>query len=263
MFVAYENIVHGEIRKMIKELNRSGLLKKRIMLIPKMTKNQLATAFIQGIQQCYDDGNLDYVSDEIYDYYLSIVRPDKKQPQEPQPEVAEPPQKPEKPKGRGKRAPSPTKKASSLSENAKVAATKKKRGRPKKKSAVKKTKPVTKKTRGRKKVTKKATIVKKKSATPRVKRGPGRPRKHPKVKKPASQSIKRSAETTGHTRAGVYARIVQDKKPRTKQEIVAEMAKLYKGSRQEAVYWVGGYNGLLIALGKMVKRADGMFVYKG
>jgi len=266
MFIEYEHIIHSEIRKHIKGLNKSGLLAKRIMLVPKMTKNHLAKAFILAIQQIYDEDKLDLVPDEIYDYYLAIAKPDNKRATDTLPEQPEVSQEPPKGSKRGKSAPSPTKKASRGSEKAEVAVPKKKRGRPpKKKLTAKVTKPAkTTKVPKKTKVAKKAKVAKRTRKSP----GNGTSKQTSSVYLPAKKTKRheatlRSADKTGPTRAKVYADIVTDKKPRTKREIVAEMNEYYGGSEQEAIYWVGGYNGLMIALGKMVKRSDGKFVYSG
>lgn len=236
MIIDYKNIKVKELQAICKALNDEDLLEEPIEVKPVGQKKQvLATAFVEAIHAINDDGKLNAVPDDIYDYYLAIAVPEEGdvveevEEQEVVEEVEEAPPPPKR--GRGRKA------AQAKAAPAKQAAPARGRGRkavPQPEEPVEEAKP---------------------------QRPEGRARRAAATQKAApAKAPKPQADSKKMTRAQLFVEIVSDGEPRTKKELVNEMIERYEGSTKEAPFWVNVYVGVAIAFGRMEKLANGTFV---
>lgn len=120
--IDYKAANMNTLKKHCKALNESGLLPEPIEIRVGQKKQDLADAFVGGIEQCNDIGKLDDVPEEVYTYYTTIVKPEEAPATEPPAEA--PAATPAT--GRGSKKAAPAKKAAAKKAPAKKAAAKKK-----------------------------------------------------------------------------------------------------------------------------------------
>ena len=73
--IDYKAINMNALKAKCKALNESGLLPEPIEIRVGLKKQDLADAFVAGIEQCNDIGKLDDVPEDVYTYYTGIVKP--------------------------------------------------------------------------------------------------------------------------------------------------------------------------------------------
>lgn len=74
--IDYKAVNMNALKTQCKVLNESGLLPEPIEIRVGMKKQELADAFVKGIEQCNDIGKLDDVPEAVYTYYTGIVKPE-------------------------------------------------------------------------------------------------------------------------------------------------------------------------------------------
>jgi hypothetical protein len=263
-----------DLRNFCTAFNATGLLPSPIEVRVGVRKEDMANAFVKGIETCNDIGKLDDLPDDVYTYYTTIVKPGT--PQEgqnqqaapaaqPAAQPAQPPQALEDYNAGMQAAIMECKNKAQVIEAASNIASA--NGIPVPKLAKSWTV-----AKMQEEAIKGLTIECQAPAQPAAQ--PAAPAAQPaapaargpvnKPKAPATPKAPAAPKAPRQTRATVFASICQSLvgQPVTKETLRQQMDAQYKGSAKETNFWVSGYTALLVATGHMTKNGD-TFTYTG